>query len=318
MILSGIKALYRAAGVPAPPGLGRRVSAVATPEQLAALLAEVWPKTTAKPSSAAKLEEALLEGLLAPVPGRAELMTAKERKVAEQFAGNRYVGIHIALGHGREGEAADVRRRSSREGPPIGRRSRRTDLLEEVDGVDTKGMELREVVERLRGEEGTDVTIKVRQPKETKSRTIKITRGRASDRLMHPTVEGIRKRRRRATGMSGSTVPDPIGYLKITGIGASTPHELRKLAQQMESEGVRALVLDLRGAGSAGRTCGAPGRPAGRQPAGAGSDRAGPHGPGRDDLPGRLRRPVPRLADGGARRPQHGGHGGVARGGPPG
>ena len=41
--------------------------------------------------------------------------------------------------------------------------------------------------------------------------------------------------------------PDPIGYLQITEITASTPHELRKFAHQLESEGARALVLDLRG-----------------------------------------------------------------------
>ena len=41
--------------------------------------------------------------------------------------------------------------------------------------------------------------------------------------------------------------PDPIGYLKITEMLGSTPHELRKMAPQLESEGDRALVLDLRG-----------------------------------------------------------------------
>ena len=47
---------------------------------------------------------------------------------------------------------------------------------------------------------------------------------------MHPTVEGIRKD---ASGDWNVRLdgPDPIGYVKITGIGASTPHELRKLAQ---------------------------------------------------------------------------------------
>ena len=39
----------------------------------------------------------MLEGLLATVPGGADLMTAKERKVPEQIEGNRYVGIHIHL-----------------------------------------------------------------------------------------------------------------------------------------------------------------------------------------------------------------------------
>ena len=85
----------------------------------------------------------------------------------------------------------------------------------------------------------------------------------------------------------------------------------------MESEGIRALVLDLRGLRSGGDV-GASGRPPGRQPARARGDRTRPDGPRRDDLPGRRRRPVPRLADRRARRSGHVGHGGMARGGPPG
>jgi carboxyl-terminal processing protease len=139
------------------------------------------------------------------------------------------------------------------EGGPAARAGvKKGDLFEEVDGVDTKGMDLRDVVEHTRGDEGTDVTIKVRSPKEAKARTLRITRGRmSSDRLFRATVEGVRKHD------SGDwkvrlDVPDPIGYVKITGIGPSTPHELRKLAGRMESEGVRALAIDLRGAGAGG------------------------------------------------------------------
>ena len=98
MILGGIKALYRAADLPVPAGLSRRVSSLTTPEQLAALLADVWPKSTAKPIAANQLEEALFHGLLSSVSGDPQLFTEKERKVAEQFEGNRYVGLHIALG----------------------------------------------------------------------------------------------------------------------------------------------------------------------------------------------------------------------------
>jgi carboxyl-terminal processing protease len=69
-----------------------------------------------------------------------------------------------------------------------------------------------------------------------------MTRGQ----LPRTTVRGVRKR-----SVGGWDVrldgPDPIGYLQITEITASTPHELRKWARQLESEGNRALVLDLRG-----------------------------------------------------------------------
>jgi carboxyl-terminal processing protease len=105
-------------------------------------------------------------------------------------------------------------------------------------------MELRDVVERLRGEEGTDVTIKVRQPKESKSRSMKLTRGQ----LPHSTISGVHKR---ADGgwdvrLGG---PAPIAYLQISEIAGSTPHELRKLARQLEGQGPCGLVLDLRNLG---------------------------------------------------------------------
>jgi len=241
MILGGIKALYRAADLPVPAGLSRRVSSLTTPEQLAALLADVWPKSTKKPISASQLEQALLQGLLSSVSGDPRLMTEKERKVSEQVEGNRYVGLHIALG------MDDQEKRPSMheifEGGPADRAGVKKDgVLEQIDGVDTKGMLINEAVDRLRGAEGTSVTIKVRQPKAPDSRTYTITRRQHP----HPTVQGVRKR-----SSGGWDVrlegPDPIGYLRIIEMAASTPHELRKMAPQLEREGDRALVLDLRG-----------------------------------------------------------------------
>ena len=83
-----------------------------------------------------------------------------------------------------------------------------------------------DAVDRLRGDEGTDVTIVVRQPKEQKSRTIKITRGQ----LPHATVRGIRKP---STGQWKTRLDGPgaVGFIRIGEISASTPHELRKLAR---------------------------------------------------------------------------------------
>src|SRR5262249_21178369 len=143
----------QAAGVPAPAGLGRRVSAVATPEQLAALLAGTWPKTTEEPVAAQKLEDALVEGLLTAVPGGAELMTAKESQVAEQIAGNRYVGLHVTVGMDVQEHRPTIS--PIAEGGPADRAGvKQNELLEAIDGVDTKGMEMREVIDRVRGEEG--------------------------------------------------------------------------------------------------------------------------------------------------------------------
>jgi carboxyl-terminal processing protease len=240
MIQSGFKALYKAAGSPVPPGLSRRLSAIAAPEQLATLIANVWPKVTVKSPDAAKLQAAFIDGLLATVPGGARLVSAKERKVEEQFRGNRYVGIHIALG--RDEQEKRPKMIEVIEGGPADRAGAKAgDLIEQINGVDTKGMELRDAVDRLRGDEGTNVTIRVRQPNESTSRTMKITRGQ----LPHPTISGVH---RRADGSWNVQLdgPGPIAYLRITEIGASTPHELRTLARQIESHGNCGLVLDLR------------------------------------------------------------------------
>ena len=119
------------------------------------------------------------------------------------------------------------------EGGPADRAGvKNNDLIELIDGVDTKGMLLREAVDRLRGEEGTDVTIKVRQPKTTDSRTYTITRGQHA----RATVRGPQAAGRRL-GLYRLDASAPIGYLRINEIAASTPHELRKLARQLENQG---------------------------------------------------------------------------------
>jgi len=243
MVLAGVKGLYRAAGVPVPPGLSRRVSALASPEQLAAFVADIWPKSTAKPSTPQALAEAMLGGLLGSIPGGAHLIPEKERVVMEQTEGNRYVGLHIALGRNDQENRPSIFQVI--EGGPADRAGvKNDDVIERIDGVDTKGMAVRESVDRLRGQEGTAVTIQVRQPGATKERTYTITRGQHA----RSTVQGVRKRqggewdcRLDGTG--------PIGYLRISDIAASTPHDLRKLARQLESQGHCGIVLDLRGVG---------------------------------------------------------------------
>ena len=245
MILSGIKAIYKAAGMPVPWGLSpfevsRRVSAMTTPDDFRSLLADAWPKSTPKPVAAAALEESMLYGMLGSVPGNAYLISEKERKVAEQFAGNRYVGIHITL-RTDEQEKWPVIAEVFEGGPADIAGVKKDDVIEKIDGVDTKGVALRAVVDRLRGNEGTSVTIKVRQPKATQSRTYSIIRGQHP----HESLRGVHKRS--GGGWSFRLEgPEPIAYVKINDLVGSTPHELRKVAQQLESEGLRALVLDLR------------------------------------------------------------------------
>jgi carboxyl-terminal processing protease len=240
MILTGIKALHEAAGLPAPIGLGRRVSTVATPEQLSGLLAETWPSKPGKEMTTERLEEALLEGMLRDVPGGGGLMTAKEQRVREQLQGNRYVGIHIQVRYD-EKEGRTIVAGIIPGGPADRAGMMVEDRIEAVDGVKTDGMKIAQVIDRLRGEDGTEVTVTVRQSKDKEARTLTMARGK----LFQPTILGLIKK---SSGEWEYRVgkSEPIAIVRIGSLGASTPHELRKLAGQFEDQDVRALILDLR------------------------------------------------------------------------
>ena len=176
MILTGLKAVYKTAGAPVPEGLSRRVSAVTNLEQLSSLLAGAWPASASKAMSASELEESFLNGMLSTVSGSPYVMPEKERKVQEQTEGNRYVGIHIALGMDKTEKRPKIN--EVIEGGPADRAGiKANDLIEQIEGVDTEGMSLRDAVDRLRGDAGTTVTVKVRQSSAATARTYTITRG---------------------------------------------------------------------------------------------------------------------------------------------
>jgi carboxyl-terminal processing protease len=249
MILTGIKAVYKAAGKPVPERLSSRVSMITTPEQVLSLLEEVWPAQEGEAVPAKALEEAFLNGILSSLSGAAELMPEKERKVQEQSAGNRYVGIHIALGM--DGSEKRPVIHEVIEGGPADRVGvKQNDRIEQIEGVDTTGMTLRDAIDRLRGDEGTNVTIKVRQPGSATARQYTIRRGQHP----RPTIAGWQKQ---ASGEWDYRMGDSqnIAYIKISEMAGSTPHELRKLAARLEGEGLHAAVLDLRGLGSLSEHC---------------------------------------------------------------
>jgi carboxyl-terminal processing protease len=248
MILDGLGAVCRAAKVERPPSLVRRVSTLASPEALAALLDEVWSLApsdevsieTGRVAQKASLEDILLEGLLGKVAGLPRLLSAKELMAEQQLAENNYVGLHFAAAYNQESRRPQVGEVfPGGPGDRAGLKAR--DLIEEIDGVSTEGMALREAVERLRGALGTTVELRLRQPGSEETRAITATRGL----LPRPTLQGIRKFSD-GTGEVMVRGPGRIAYLKFQEITGSTRQELRVLARQIDAEGAAAVVLDFR------------------------------------------------------------------------
>lgn len=216
--------------------IGLLASDVVNDEQIRTFLEEVWPREWDEPIE--QQEERFIEGLLSAVPGPSVLMSESENRAREQFAGNRYVGIHIAVSFD-EG-AGLVRIHDVFKGGPAARAGIRSgDLIESIDGDDMEGVELREVVERLRGEEGTTVEVTVRSSRKEEPRTLEIVRGT----LPRETVQIPETAWLDEQGRLDPVAP--IAYLKIETITGSTLHELRQHEARLRTAGFRALVLDL-------------------------------------------------------------------------
>jgi carboxyl-terminal processing protease len=244
LFLDGARALLMAGGKPATPGLAAKASRIATPEDLAAVLEEIWPGEVKGPAAGRiTLEDACLLGMFGLTPefsNGPRYLTPQQLKGHLQLTGNRYVGTGIQIRRDEKEELTQIvvpfpggpaRRAGARPG----------DLIVSVDGVDMKGKSLQEVVRRLQGEEGTPVTVVVRQPGAKEERTLKMIRGV----IPFSSVMGFR-RTGEETWSFHVDAEGKVGYLRIADINASTAHELRRLEPQVRAEGVQALVLDLR------------------------------------------------------------------------
>jgi len=115
------------------------------------------------------------------------------------------------------------------------------DRIVEIDGKSTEGLTLDEAVEKLKGDEGTTVTLVVIHPgKETKE-TVAIRR----EKIHIDTVLGDR----RNPDGTWNHMLDPqhgIGYVRLTAFGRDTASELKRVLTQLRDQKLRGLVLDLR------------------------------------------------------------------------
>ncbi len=119
------------------------------------------------------------------------------------------------------------------------------DLIEEIDHapVSRSAMTLRDVVERLRGVEGSKVTLLLGRPDSKATRTITFVRLPVMFRSVHELKADVK-----------SKLPNSsrIGVLQIDRVSASTAQELRAWEIKLQNAGDQAVVLDLRGVGDVG------------------------------------------------------------------
>jgi carboxyl-terminal processing protease len=121
------------------------------------------------------------------------------------------------------------------------------DVIEAVDGVETKDMTLTCAVHKITGPAGTEVTLTVRQPsgdKTIEDKIFDITLTRA--RIVVPTIRGWQ---RTEAGKWLYMIDDgsKIGYVRLYhSFSGRTAADLEKVLLELEKDGLRGLILDVR------------------------------------------------------------------------
>ena len=105
------------------------------------------------------------------------------------------------------------------------------DRIIKIEGISTYGFTEQEVIEKLRGPKGSQVSISVQRPGLKEAFDLTITR----DKIPIYSVTAYFK------------IDDEIGYIKVGRYAKTTNDEFEKALQELESMGMNRLILDLRG-----------------------------------------------------------------------
>jgi C-terminal peptidase prc len=239
MIAAGVRGLFEAAEAKPPADLARRTEAIQTREQYTAFLREIWPKGDKVPPPA-KLEEALIQGLSRRIPGEVKLLPPVNLKIEEQISGNRYVGVGIQIRIDPKEEVPQIVS-AMRRGTARAAGIRANDLMIKVEGKETRGVALPKIIDWLRGDEGTKVTVVMKRPGTGETRSYQLTRA------VVPFDSLTGYRRLTEDGWDYHVDPaTPVAYVRVDSLRISTLQELRQLEPKLQASGYKALILDFR------------------------------------------------------------------------
>jgi carboxyl-terminal processing protease len=115
------------------------------------------------------------------------------------------------------------------------------DLIIAVDGADTKEIPLDCAVKLITGPAGTDVTLTIKRAGVEKPFDITITRAA----ITVPTIRGW-QRNEDGNWLYMVNEKNKIGYIRITGFSAGTAGDFEQALCELEAEGMKGLILDLR------------------------------------------------------------------------
>jgi carboxyl-terminal processing protease len=179
------------------------------------------------PAGYTDLTRAALSGMVSTLDPHSQFMRADEFEETEEELSNAFGGVGMQVEQ-RDGQVFVV---APIAGTPAERAGmRRGDRLLKIDGKTIENPTVEKTVRLVRGEPDTEVTITVYRPSQNRTIDFKLKRERIRlESVVNPNV--------------GS---DGIGYLQITQFSDRTGEEFSDALKNLEKQGLRALVIDLR------------------------------------------------------------------------
>lgn len=175
-----------------------------------------------------QVEEMLYAGMMAGVGDRYTYYLTKEnlKQYMDNSNGN-FDGVGIEVYSTQDGEVIVSSVMAGQPAEAAGMKA--GDVIIGVDGQDMRGSMLSDVAAKIRGREGTEVTIKVLR--RSTGETLEFTMERAT-----VVVESV----------SSRMMDEKIGYISISGFKENTYSQFKEALDELQKEGMKGLILDLR------------------------------------------------------------------------
>lgn len=173
-----------------------------------------------------ELVDAALKGYVSGIGDEyTELMTAKEYESLEEQL-SEYVGIGIYVGQSKDGEAV-ILGAVGKDSPAYEVGIKTYDIIVKVEGEDVTGLELDEVVSKIKGKEGTKV---------------KVTMKRDNKELDFE----VERRSIKVSEISSKMLENNIGYIDFGSFTENAYNEFLEAYKDLEKKGAKKLIIDLR------------------------------------------------------------------------
>ncbi len=175
----------------------------------------------------AELIKAGIKGMMKPLDPYTKFLSGSSRDRLDMLRTGKYGGVGIQIGLRRDTLTV---LRPFEDSPAYTEGIHSGDQIIMIDSVETKGMNLKDASNLIKGELGSIVNLTIFRPSERKKFIFELTR--ANITIKHVPYWGVDE--------------DGIGYIRITKFSRNTAKDFSEALNDLKDQGMAGLVIDLR------------------------------------------------------------------------